>query len=280
MKISCPKCHASGSIPEHDVPESGRFISCPRCGEGFTVTKPRAGNDVYLVDTCPACSFSTFGDETFGSCPKCGIAVKTFVERQREEQLQKHNQELLAKKLNHFSVAPPPQPEATSTPVADFIDNLHPVNLISWGVAAAAVLIIGFGLWGIRGYDGAAIQALLMEERDEPVSALSVFLQHGLLHWTKLLYGLCALTVSIFFMKRLAFGLRAMSRLLWATIVLVPLIYSIAFISWVLAPIPHTLSGYGIEILNIFFVSALAGTPLYFLERFLHERTITSVVNL
>ena len=77
MKISCPKCNASGSIPDHEVPESGRFISCPRCNEGFTVTKPRAGNDVYLVDTCPSCGFSTFGDETFGTCPKCGSSNTT-----------------------------------------------------------------------------------------------------------------------------------------------------------------------------------------------------------
>ena len=279
MKISCPKCNASGSIPDHEVPESGRFLSCPRCHEGFTVTKPRAGKDVYLVDTCPACSFSTFGDETFSSCPKCGVSVKAFVERQREEQLLKHNQELLGKKLNNVEIAQT-QPEAAPVNVADFIENLHPVNLISWGVAAVAIIILGIGLMGVSGYDGAKIQALLMEERDEPVSALYVFLHHGLLHWVKLLYGAIALAVSLLFMKRLKTGLQALSVLLWATIALVPLSYVIGFINWVLAPIPHAISGYLIEIFNIIFMSALAGVPLYLLERYLHERKITSVVNL
>lgn len=278
MKITCPKCGANGTIPDHEVPESGRFISCPRCNEGFTVTKPRAGNDVYLVDTCPSCSFSTFGDETFSTCPKCGVSVKTFIERQREEQLQKRNQELLGKKLNNIETAPPP--EVSAAPVADFIENLHPVNLISWGTALVAIVVLGLGLWGLIEYDSAKIRALLLEQTDGQVSGLYVFLHYGLQHWIKLLYGLSALAVSVLFMKRLKTGLRAMSGLLWATIVLVPLIYIVVFINWVLAPISHTAGGYFIEILNMLVMSALAGVPLYLLEQYLHDRKITSVVKL
>lgn len=278
MKISCPKCNASGTIPDHEIPESGRFLNCPRCQEGFTVNKPRPGKDAYLVDTCPSCSFSTFGDESFSTCPKCGIAVKTFVERQREELRIKHDQELLGKKFNNVDTAPPPQ-EVTTTPVADFIDNLHPVNLISWGVAAVAVIFLGLGMWGIIEYDSAKIQAKLMEQ-EEQVSGLYVYLHYGLLHWVKLIYGVTAMVVSLLFMKRLKIGLRAMSGLLWATIVLVPLSYIISFIYWVLAPIPHSISGYLIEILNILFMGALVGIPLFMLEQYLHERKITSIVKL
>lgn len=279
MKISCPKCNAVGSIPDHEVPESGRFISCPRCNEGFTITRPRSNKDVYLVDTCPSCGFNTFGDETFGTCPKCGVEIKIFVERQREEQRIKHNQELLGKKLNNTEMTAPP-PEVTSTPVSDFIDNLHPVNLIGWGVAVVALIVLGIGLFGIIGYDGAKIQATLMEEVDEPVSGGYVFLHYGLMHWVKLMYGVSAQAVSMLFIKRLKTGLRAMSGLLWVTIVIVPLSYIIGFISWVLAPIPHTISGYLIEIFNILFMSALVVAPLYLLERYLHERKITSIVKL
>ena len=278
MKISCPKCNASGSIPDHEVPESGRFISCPRCNEGFTVTKTRAAHDAYLVDTCPSCSFSTFGDEIFSTCPKCGIAVKTFVERQREEQRLKHNQELLGKKFSNVDVAPPPPEPAVS--IADIIDNLHPVNLISWGVAAVAVVILCLGLWGIIGYDAAGIKALLTEEGGEPVSGLYVFMHYGLLHWLKLIYGLAALAASILLMKRLKIALQMLSYVLWGAIVLVPLSYVVTFIYWVVAPIPHTIGGYLIEILNILFMSALVAIPLYLLEQYLHERKITSVVKL
>lgn len=279
MKISCPKCNASGTIPDHEVPESGRFISCPRCNEGFTVSRPRAGSDVYLVDTCPSCSFSTFGDETFSTCPKCGVAVKTFVDRQREEQMLKHNQSLLEKKLNNTDTVPPP-PEVAATPVADFIENLHPVNLISWGVAAVAVAVLALGLWGIIGYDASAIQAQILETRDEEVSGLYVFMHYGLIHWVKLIYGISALVVDILFMKHLKISLKAMSGLIWLTMVLVPLLYIISFIYWVLEPTPHTISGYMIEIFNIVFVGALVAVPLYLLDRYLYERKITSVVKL
>jgi predicted Zn finger-like uncharacterized protein len=279
MKISCPKCNAGGTIPDHDIPEAGRYVSCPRCNEGFTVVKPRSGADVCLVDTCPACRFSTFSDETFSDCPKCGVSVKVFVERQREEQLSKHNQELLEKKFNNRDTAPPP-PETVTAPVADFIDNLHPVNLIGWGVATMAIIVVVIALFEIVGFDGAKIQAQLLEEREEQVSSLMVFLHYGLIQWLKFFYGLSALTVSILFMKRLKVGLNAMNSLLWATIIVVPLLYIISFISWTQAPIPHILSGYLVKILNIIFMSLIVGAPLFLLKRYLHNREITSVINL
>ncbi len=279
MKIVCPKCNSNGTIPDHEIPESGRFISCPRCNEGFTITKPRAGNDGYLVDTCPSCSFSTFGDETFSICPKCGIAVKTFVDRQREEQRLKHNLQLLEKKVHNTETVPLPS-EAITTPVADFIDNLHPVNLISFGAAAVAIFFLVVGLWGIIEYDSSSIQARLTEEGEEQISGLYVFLHYGLQHAVKLLYGIWAMAVTIQFMKRLKMGLRGMNVLISVSIALVPLMYIIGFINWVLAPIPHTISGYTIEILNIIFMSTLVGVPLYLLLRFLSERKITSVVKL
>jgi hypothetical protein len=186
----------------------------------------------------------------------------------------------LGKKLNNSETVAAPPPEADATPVADFIDNLHPVNLIGWGVAAVAIIVLGIGLWGLIGHDPEKIKALLLEQRDEQVSGFYVFLHYGLLHWIKLLYGAIALGISVLFMKRLKIALRAMSVLLWGTIVIVPLAYIISFILWVLAPIPHTVSGYLIEIFELLFISALVGVPLYLLEEFLHERKITSVVKL
>lgn len=278
MKITCPKCNAVGSIPEHEIPEAGRFVSCPRCQQGFTVRKSRAGNDSYLVDTCPACNFSTFGDETFGTCPKCGVLVKSFVERQREEVLQQRNQELLTKKFNRDEE--PPAPEAESAPVADFIENLHPVNLVGWGVALAAVVIVAAGLWGVIGYDGQAIQARLSEQRDEQVSGWYVFINYGAMHWVKSIYGLLTLSVAVMFLRHMHLSLKALSWLIWTAMAYVPVSMVIGFILWVLEPIPHTIAGYLIEVFNIIFISALVGVPLYLLERYLHERTITTVVRL
>lgn len=278
MKISCPQCNAGGNLPDHEIPEAGRFISCPRCKHGFTVKKPRSGVNEYQVDTCPACNFSTFGDETFGSCPKCGVVVKAFVERQREEQLQQRNQELLAKKFGREEAPPPPETGVTS--VADFVDGLHPVNLIGWGVAAVAVIIIATGLWGLIEYDSSVIQKRLTEQREEQVSGFYVFMHYALEHWIRVIYGLASVAVSILFIKRLRISLKAMSGIIWFAIIYVPISHIIGFVLWVMAPIPHTISGYLIELFNIVFMSALSGIPLFILERYLHERRITSVVKL
>jgi len=278
MKISCPQCGTSGTLPVHEIPEAGRFMSCPRCNFSFTVTRPRSSSENYLVDTCPACHFSTFGDETFGTCPKCGVVVKTFVERQREEQRQQHNQKLLTKTFNHDSEPLPPEPEAT--PVADFLDNLHPVILIGWGVAVAAVIVIISGVWGLLGYDSTAIQAQLTEQREEQVSGWYVFFHFGALHWLRLLYGMAVGAAALLFIKRLHRSLKLLRWLIWSAMAYVALSYLVSFVLWVVAPIPHTIVGYLIEFFNVVFMSALFGIPLFLLERYLRSRVVTTVVRL
>ncbi|MDD2852917.1 MAG: zinc-ribbon domain-containing protein [Desulfuromonadaceae bacterium] len=292
MKISCPKCHACGTIADHEVPQAGRYITCPRCKEGFTIFKPRAGNDGYLVDTCPSCSFSTFGDETFSTCPKCGIEVKTYIDRQRDEQRLKHEQELLVKKRTvaahteaavHLTTTPPvvapvPLSQKTVAPVAEHAAPLDIVDVISFGVAVVAIVALAIGLWGAVGYDTSKIQAMLLERRGELLSGFSVFLRYGLLNWLGIAYGLAALAVSALLMKRLQSGLRALIRLLRLTMILVPGYYIFTYISWLLAPIPHTVSGHLVELINIVVMGALLCAPLYLFERFLHNRKITSVV--
>jgi hypothetical protein len=60
----------------------------------------------------------------------------------------------------------------------------------------------------------------------------------------------------------------------------VPVSHMVSFVYWVLEPIPHTITGYLIEIFNIAFISVLVGIPLYLLERYLHNRAITTIVKL
>jgi hypothetical protein len=45
-------------------------------------------------------------------------------------------------------------------------------------------------------------------------------------------------------------------------------------------PIPHSISGYFIEVVNIALMTALWCIPLFLLVRFLADRRITSVVKL
>jgi len=282
MKIACPACNASGTLPDHEIPEEGRYLSCPRCKQGFSVKKPQDENNAFLVDTCPACTYSTFGEERFGSCPKCGVSIRTFVERQRDEQQRKREQQLLGRTsggaepaVRHTAVH-----DSASASVADFIEGLHPVNLIGWGAAAAAVMLLGLGLWGVvefsaTDYRAASANVLGIEEAP---SSVGIFLKHGLVPWILAVYGGCLAVAAWLFLKRLAVALRALSHCLRAAAVLVPVYEVVSFVGWVMEPVPHGVGGYAVEIAGLLFMSALVVIPLLLLDGFLADRRVTSVV--
>lgn len=278
MKIACPNCNAAGSIPEHDIPEEGRFLNCPRCKHGFTVTKPRNPADSFHVDTCPACNFSTFGEDRFATCPKCGVVVKTYTERQREEQQRMREHELLNKK--HARDEREVDALETVSPVAEFVDKLHPVNLVGWGCGLAAVVILGLGVWGLLDYSASAIKAQILAERDEQVSTLYVFAHHGFLPLIKLLYGVATLITAYYFLQHKTMSLKLLTILLRVLLLFIPLNLVVSFLQWVLQPIPHSIGAYFVELINIVFMSALFCGPLFLLERFLKDKRIVSVVKL
>jgi predicted Zn finger-like uncharacterized protein len=296
MKIICPQCNAAGNIPDHEIPEEGRFLSCPRCKHGFDVKKPKATTSEYKVDVCPACAYSTFGDERFATCPKCGVVIKAFIDRQREEMARAREQEVLTRKFSRDispasmpnmpmsssfpSPSPSPEPESKSIDIGELIENLHPVNLIGWGCSAVAVVVTILGIMGLVDYFGEDIQAKLTAQREEQVSAWYVFIHFGLVPWIQFLYGGALLVASAYFLKHLALARQALTWLLWAVIAYVPLSMTVSFINWWIKPIPHTWSGYLIEFFNILFISALIGIPVFILIRYLEERRITSVVKL
>lgn len=300
MKISCPKCGASGNLPDHEIPEDGRFLSCPKCKHGFDVKKPKAASNEYLVDICPACSYSTFGDERFGTCPKCGVFIKTFVDRQREDMARAREQEILNRKFSRDTSPPSSMPMAngssTSSPevtrvgesgiaIGEFIENLHPVNLVGYGTALVSVVILLMGILGLFDYFGTDYAAKVSEESialgiaDKP-SSFKIFLNHGLVPWVETFYGAALLAVAVFFLRKQAQARLALGWLLWAFIAYVPALMVIRFLTWWLQPIPHTWGGYATNLFNIVFISALVGIPLYLLISFLDDKRIRSVVRL
>jgi predicted Zn finger-like uncharacterized protein len=292
MKITCPKCGTNGNLPDHEIPEEGRFLSCPKCKHGFDVKKPKATVNEYLVDVCPACAYSTFGDELFGTCPKCGVVIRTYIDRQREEMNRAREQEILNRKFSRdisptlmpggasLSSAPAPASEVESIAIGEFIENLHPVNLIGWGCILVAVVILVMGFFGMFDYYGNDIQAKLTEQRDEQVSGWYVFLHYGMVPWIMVLYGGSLLAVSTFFLKRSKQARQALAWLLWAVIAYVPLSMTVSFVRWWIEPISHSWSGYFIGLFNILFMTVLLGIPLYLLINFLDDKRIKSVVRL
>jgi len=80
---------------------------------------------------------------------------------------------LLTKKYGHDEEPPPPEEEVS--PVAEFLDKLHPVNLVGWGCGVAAFVVFCIGAWGVLNYDSSALKEQLSSLQDEPVSTWYVF---------------------------------------------------------------------------------------------------------
>jgi predicted Zn finger-like uncharacterized protein len=298
MKITCPQCGAAGNLPDHEIPEEGRFLSCPKCKHGFDVKKPKATSNEYLVDVCPACAYSTFGDERFGTCPKCGVFIKSYVDRQREEMARAREQELLTRKFSRDS-SPSPMPNVPSSAssmaapsqaaenlvIGEFIENLHPVNLIGWGCSLAAVVILVMGLFGMFDYYGTDYLTKLNEHNialaiEEKVTAMNIFLTYGLVPWIEMIYGTALMAVAVFFLQRQAQARVALGWLLWALIAYVPTYYLITMGSHFFESSSRTFMTFFYDFLQMIIVSALVGVPLYLLINFLDDRRIKSVVKL
>lgn len=277
MKIECPHCNAGGTVPAHAIPDEGRFFNCPRCKHGFTVMKPREVSS-FLVDTCPACNYSSFGEERFEVCPKCGAIIKTFLERQREEQRMAREQELL--NVKHGQGVLEPLPEEIVSPVAAAMDNLTPVNLVGWGCAAVAMVIVCLGVIGLLDYSTDEIKEQILSQRDEQVSSLYVFFRYGLLSWLKVMYGSAVMVTAYFFLRCRSLARKTLVLLNRVMIVFIPIYLLVSFVGWILQPIPHSIGGYFVQLFNIMLMTALFGIPLVLLDRFLHDKKIVSQVKL
>lgn len=278
MKITCPNCNANDTIPSHLIPDEGRFLTCPRCKHGFTVRNPRGELNEFLVDICPACNFNSFGEERFEICPKCGVVVKAFLERQREEQRIKKEQELLDK---NYSKKPEPQlPEESVLSENGFVGNLmNPLNLVGWGCAMAAAAVLFIGLMEVLDYDTAALKAQISAQLDKQVSTWYVFFHFGLMSWIKVLYGATVMITAYFFLQERPKAHKTLSILLRIMIVFVPTNMLISFVRWVLQPIPHSVSGYFIELFNLIVMTFLFGVPLALLDRFINGKKISAYNN-
>jgi hypothetical protein len=204
--------------------------------------------------------------------------IKAYIERQRDEQQALREQELLNKK--HTRDEPSEAPVETVSPVAEFLDNLHPVNLIGWGCGLAAVIVLGFGLMGLLDYNTEAIKSNIVAQRDEQVSSFYVFTHFGILPWIKTLYGVATLVTVYLFLQRKLIALKMLSVNLRLVLVFIPLYLVISFVSWIMQPIPHSIGGYFVEIINIIFMTVLFGTPIFLLDRLLKDKRIVSVVRI
>lgn len=282
MRVECPNCKAGGNVNELAIPEEGISLSCPRCKHGFHVAKPRKKmTSAFATNTCPACGYSTFCEEVFDECPQCGVMVKTLIERKREEDARKREQELLHRNYRAEAGTELPLPAGPTTAtqidtiekhkvsLAGFADGFNPVAAVGWGMVVAAAIMLVMGGVGLLHYLGTDIQAQLAEQSVEPVSAWQVFWGYGFLPWSEVVVGGGLLVLALGFLQRASWGLRAIQGAVQGLLVLIPLYELVQYIGWIANSVAPPWWAYLIELFSSLLVSLLCMAPLYFLLRYL-----------
>lgn len=167
-----------------------------------------------MMNVCPNCSYSTFTDEMFDVCPKCGLKGSAY----REKKLQKEESEQLARdqerlqrglRPDDFVQPPPTPPEPEAIPIP------QPIRYTGWGILAVSAFVAFYGIFGLADYYGKDLYAKLNETELEPVSHGEVFFRYGLLPWLLTLYGLAMACLVSQFLRQKGWTLKKLEWGAW-----------------------------------------------------------------
>jgi predicted Zn finger-like uncharacterized protein len=275
MKIECPSCHLAGKINELVLPPDGRHLICPRCKNSFHVAKPAdAGVNKRLVNACPSCQYSTFTDELFAVCPKCGVSADDNEEisrRQRERERLQHDQEMLNRSFRNPDLVKAQSeetvPERPRTP--------QPIAVTAWLCIAMGGALLSYGLFGLVNYYGKDWQAILSEPLLEPVSKLYVFFSLGFIPWLLTLFSLYFFGAASLFLMLKSWSHRRLTESAWAGLAVAVIFETANFISWARgASSSPSLTYYAAGAISSLFMVMLWGAPFCFLLWYLNSDTL------
>ena len=275
MKIECPSCHLSGNVDELALPAEGRYIDCPRCKSGFHVAKPaKDPGSSYLMNACPACQYSTFSEEMFAVCPKCGMTGKVFQEKRRKQEeldRQRRDQETLHQSFrNPDMVTSAPGESPAESMVAS-----KPIRITGWICIAVGLALLSYGIVGLVGYYDKDWQTLLSESLLEPLSKTNVFFRFGFLPWLTTLYSVSFIVVASQFLVMRSWACRGLIQCAWAGLGVGVINESAGFINWVrISSSTPSFSYYAVGALSSLVMVALWGAPFLVLLRFLQSDKI------
>jgi len=236
MKIECPSCHLTGKVNELELPTDGRELKCPRCKKNFHVKKPPppAGNQD-LMNICPACQYSTFTEEMFAVCPKCGLVISAYREKLRKEQEQKQEQKQMQRDRevltrthrNPDLILGLPEDGAPAKPSIP-----QPILVTGWICIAVGGALLLYGLAGLMNYYGKDWQAL-SDSIVEPVSKTSLFFRLGFIPWLITLFSLYFIAAAGMFLGRKNGAHKELLRGAWAGVAMGFIHEGADFVNWV-----------------------------------------------
>jgi predicted Zn finger-like uncharacterized protein len=233
MKIECPSCHLSGKVNELELPPDGREMKCPRCKAAFHVNRPPppAGKQD-LMSMCPACQYSTFTDEMFAVCPKCGLVGSEYrhnLRKQKENDQMLRDEELMTRSHRNPDLVAPQQDEA----ISEFSRAPQPIRVTGWICVAIGGVLLLYGLSGLLAYYSKDWQAVLSEQLLEPISETSVFFRLGFIPWLITLFSAYFIATATLFLRLRTGSLPRLKECAFAGLGLGVIHEAVDFIKWV-----------------------------------------------
>jgi hypothetical protein len=262
MKIECPSCHLAGKANELEFPPEGRNFDCPRCKNSFHVARPvDTGGNKSLMNICPACQYSTFTEEMFVVCPKCGLTADGYQEKTRKEreiEQERRDQEVLHRSYRNADLVKGP----TEDDVPGQAKAGQPVRLTGWLCIAVGVALLCYGLAGLANYYSKDWQAQLSETHLEPVSKISVFFTLGFLPWLLTLFSVSLIGAASQFLMLRNWARTGLVGCAWAGLAVAVIYETASFINWArVSSSTPSLSFYAVGVISSLFMMALWSAP-------------------
>ena len=269
MKIECPSCHVTGRINEVELPPEGRHVSCPRCKTSFHVAKPPpAAGSPLLMNMCPVCQYSTFTDEMFAVCPKCGLRAGD----DREKRVQQEEREQMRRDLEVLTRSHRNPDLVKAAPVPANVASSEPVRTTGRVCIVAGGALLCYGVVGLANYYGKDWQAILSEPFIEPVSKTRVFFSIGFLPWLMTLFSIWFVTVASQFLKLKRWAHKGLTRCAWGGIAVAAIAEVADFVKWArISSSTPSFSYFAVGIISSLFMLLLWSVPscalLWYLQR-------------
>ncbi len=286
MKIQCPNCKITGQISDAKVPAEGIMLNCPKCRTPFRVKRDAASGwqSGDCMSICPGCNYSTFSDETFDVCPKCGLVAREYnaklrekgqqEEQTREEERLRLEEEKALRKYGIIEDGPKAQPAVPS--VADIPPA---IQLAGWTVVSVALLLLVFGVKGLYAFYAAIGTEAADPAIEEPRTTAVLFLELGLLPAFQTVFGLVALVAGSQLLKLRAWARNALEWAAWGGVAFMTGDELFNLATWIRrSSSTPTVSYYAIGILSALGMLALWIAPLLFLIRFLRGKVVKNAV--
>lgn len=282
-------------------------MDCPRCKTSFFVEKTVAGNWKDTLSDCPVCGFSTFSDERFDICPKCGLDVKKHNEEKRKggssgavptapnrptslgTRVNRAEQELLleearrkladdsSKRKYGLDMAPNTAPHE---PVA-IAPVPQAIQIIGWVSLAVAALMLILGLKDFYQY------VTMAPPEPDPVNPEGVpgssmlFFMHGLLPLLTIIFAVAAGTCSYMFLQLRSWARQKLEWVAWGGIG-IALIHEIAgLVGWIRRSSSEaSLIYYAVGFISTLLMMLLWTAPVLLLIWFLRSDKVTGEFDL